>query len=90
MNVDLIGNMDRKAAERQNRLEVIQKEIQNGTYKNGNIKAEYIVHHGTQTYSGLKIENDIFFNSEIFHDFMDLEKAAELVYFLEHVLKHQK
>ena len=90
MNIDLIGYMDTKRTERQNRLETIEKLLETGSYQNGSIKAEYRTHGPDKEYGGVRIENDIFFNSEVFSIASDLETAAELVYFLEHVLKHQK
>ena len=69
-------------AERQKRQKAIEAELKN-TYQNGTIEAKFK--------NGLLIlKNDIPFDAEIFAIHTNSETAAELVYFLEHVLKHQK
>jgi len=69
-------------AERQKRQKAIEAELKN-TYQNGTIEAKFK--------NGLLIlKNDIPFDAEIFAGCMDLETSAEMIYFLEHVLKHQK
>ena len=70
-------------AERQKRQKAIEAELKNGSYQIGTIKAEF-------KNDLLILKNDIPFDAEIFAGCMDLETSAEMIYFLEHVLKHQK
>lgn len=90
MNLNIISHLDNKAAERQKRLKTIEKELQNGTYKNGTIKAEFRVNEVDQKYNSIILTNDILFDTEKFSTFADLETAAEMVYFFEHILKSKQ
>ena len=75
-------HINNTAAERQKRQKAIEAELKN-TCQIGTIEAE--LKNGV-----LILRNDIPFDTEIFAIHTNSETAAELVYFLEHVLKHQK
>lgn len=90
MNLNIISHLDIKAAEHQKRIEAIKAELQNGTYKNDTIKAEYRVNEVDEKYNSIILTNDIFLDTEKFSTFADLETAAEMVYFFEHVLKSKQ
>ena len=87
MNLELISQIDNKVTGRQNRIEAIKAKLENGTYKNDRIFAEYRVNEVDEKYNSIIITNDIFFDTEKFSTFADLETASELIYFLEHLLK---
>ena len=70
-------------AERQKRQKAIEAELKNGSYQIGTVEAEF-------KNDLFILKNNIPFDAEIFAGCMDLETSAEMIYFLEHVLKHQK
>ena len=70
--------------EREKAITEIQKNLKDG-YKFGNIEAKFN-NSEFEHCQTLRLEKGSFFDKELFVSNMDIETAAELVYFIEHAM----
>ena len=70
--------------EREKAITEIQKNLKDG-YKFGNIEAKFN-NSEFEHCQTLRLDTGSFFDKELFVSNMDIETAAELVYFIEHAM----
>ena len=73
--------INKKVGEREKAITEIQKNLKDG-YKFGNIEAKFN-NSEFEHCQTLRLEKGSFFDKELFVSNMDIETAAELVYFIE-------
>ena len=76
--------INKKVGEREKAITEIQKNLKDG-YKFGNIEAKFN-NSEFEHCQTLRLEKGSFFDKELFVSNMDIETAAELVYFIEHAM----
>ena len=76
--------INKQVGEREKAITEIQKNLKDG-YKFGNIEAKFN-NSEFEHCQTLRLEKGSFFDKELFVSNMNIETAAELVYFIEHAM----
>ena len=76
--------INKQVGEREKAITEIQTNLKDG-YKFGNIEAKFN-NSEFEHCQTLRLEKGSFFDKELFVSNMDIETAAELVYFIEHAM----